>query len=257
MNSAYVVIIVVLGFVAGVLANWFARPGWLKNGALIVIVVLTLGSLAVVTIVKDAHDGEQTAQEDERSGGRVATTTVGLPEIVATTALPTTTPAAPKPATTTPAVKVQDKPTVNAEPQVALRYLTDIGPIGGYGNFESAGVATIAGVAYTKSVTFSPGVFNKTVKDLSFTVPSGLGRFKATVGLNDNTLPDYVAQIDIMRRDGSSVARKTLRAGESQQIDESVASAGIITVRVAVTVWAADAVNNRPHIVLGDGQFVR
>lgn len=256
-SAAYVVIIVALGFVAGVLANWFARPGWLKNGALASIVVLTLGALAVVTIIKDSHDSEQSARVDQQGGGRVTTTTAGVLDPATTTVLPTTTSAAPRPAATNPATKTPEKPAANAETQIALRYLTDIGPIGGYGNNEGAGVATMGGAAFTESITFAPGAFNKTVKDLSFNVPTGLGKFKAAVGLSDKTLPDYVAQIDITRRDGSSIASRTLRAGEAQQIEESVASAGSITVKVTVTVWASDAINSRPQIVLGDGLFSR
>ncbi|MET0234403.1 MAG: hypothetical protein ABW224_07175 [Kibdelosporangium sp.] len=254
-STVFAVIIVVLGFAAGVLANWFVRPVWLKTGALVVVILVTLGALALVTIIKDSHDGEQSA--GQQGGGRVTTTTASAPDSGTTAALPTTTPTTTRPAPSTTTAKSADKPSANTETQMELRYLTDIGPIGGYGNNEGAGVATMGGVAFTESITFAPGTFNKTVKDLSFNIPAGLGMFKATVGLGDKSLPDYVAQIDISRRDGSSIASKTLRAGETQRIDESVAGAGSITVKVTVTTWAADAINSRPQIVLGDGQFTR
>ena len=141
--------------------------------------------------------------------------------------------------------------------EVSVRYLTEIEPIGGYGNNERDEPAELGDVPLTKSIVFSPGVFGKEVKPLSFNVTTGLTGFRATVGLDGDTLPDYVAQVTITRRDGSTVSSLKLRSGEVHNVSEDVSGAGLITVEVSILEWASDAINSRPKVVLGDGRFVK
>ncbi|WP_406007230.1 hypothetical protein OG440_14325 [Streptomyces sp. NBC_00637] len=168
-----------------------------------------------------------------------------------------------------PEVTSDGEPPVESEPDepartaaespsdVRVRYLTDIGPIGGYGNNEREDVSRLGDTPLTKSIVFSPGVFGKEVKALSFNIPTGLTEFKATVGLDGETLPDYVAQVDVKRRDGSTVSSLTLRSGEVHAVSEKVTGAGLITIEVTILEWASDAINSRPHVVVGDGRFVK
>ncbi len=144
-----------------------------------------------------------------------------------------------------------------ARADVRVRHLTDIGPIGGYGNNERADPSQLGGTPLTESIIFAPGVFNKTVKPLTFNVPTGLTRFEATVGLDDETLPDYVAQVDIKNRDGTTLTSLTLRTGDVHSVSEDVSAAGAITISVSILEWASDAVNSRPHVVIGNGRFVK
>ncbi|MFG2310365.1 hypothetical protein ACGFS9_17100 [Streptomyces sp. NPDC048566] len=149
-----------------------------------------------------------------------------------------------------------EEPTAAPRPDVRVRYLTDDGPIGGYGNNERSDVAVLGDGPHPKSVVFSPGVFGKEVKPLSFTVPTGLTGFRAKVGLDKDTLPDYVALVAITRRDGSTVTSLTLHGGEVHDVTEDVSDAGLITIDVSIVTWASDAINSRPHVVVGDGRFV-
>lgn len=144
-----------------------------------------------------------------------------------------------------------------ARTDVRVRHLTEIGPIGGYGNNVREDSSQLGDTPLTKSIVFAPGVFSKTVKPLTFNVPTGLTRLEATVGLDDETLPDYVAHVGIENRDGTTLTSLTLRTGDVHNVSEDVAGAGAITISVSILEWAPDAVNSRPHVVIGDGRFVK
>ncbi|WP_326786017.1 hypothetical protein [Streptomyces sp. NBC_00151] len=150
-----------------------------------------------------------------------------------------------------------EEPTVEARPDVQVRYLTDDGPIGGYGNNERDDAVLLGDAPLQKSIVFSPGVFAKEVKPLSFNVPAGLTVFKAKVGLDKDTLPGYEAVVGITRRDGSTVKSLTLRTGEVLDVTEDVTGAGAITIDVSIVKWAPDAINSRPGVVVGNGRFVK
>ncbi|WP_406838499.1 hypothetical protein ACICHK_24070 [Streptomyces sp. AHU1] len=150
-----------------------------------------------------------------------------------------------------------EEPTAEVRTDVQVRYLTDDGPIGGYGNDEREDAVLLGDVPFQKSIVFSPGVFGKEVKPLSFNVPAGLTVFKAKVGLDKDTLPDYEAVVGITRRDGSTVKSLTLRTGEVLDVTEDVTGAGAITIDVSIVKWAPDAINSRPGVVVGDGRFVK
>ncbi|NUV58809.1 hypothetical protein [Streptomyces sp. CAI-85] len=139
---------------------------------------------------------------------------------------------------------------------VRVRYLTEVKPIGGYGNNEQDKPAVLGDTAVPRSIVFALGVFAKELKPLSFNVPTGLTGLRAKVGLDGDTLPEYVAQVSIRARDGSTLSSLTLRSGEVHDVKEDVSGASLITVEVAILEWAPDAINSRPHIVLGDGRFV-
>ncbi|MEU2053396.1 hypothetical protein [Streptomyces bungoensis] len=158
--------------------------------------------------------------------------------------------AAPGPARSggTPGAAVSD---------VRLRYLTDVGPIGGYGNNEGKGPSRLGDSVLPQSIEFAPGVFATEVKSLSFNVPSGLTRFQATVGLDQNTLPDYEAHVGIRRRDGTTLADLTLKSGETYPVSEDLGGTNLITIDVEIVHWAKDAINSRPHVVVGNGRFVK
>jgi hypothetical protein len=140
---------------------------------------------------------------------------------------------------------------------VRVRHLTEIGPIGGYGNNVREDASQLGDTPLSRSIVFAPGYFSKTVKPLSFNVPSGLTGFRATVGLDGETLPDYVAHVGIESRDGTTLTSLTLRTGDVYDVSEEVAGAGTVTISVSILEWASDAVNSRPHVVIGDGRFVK
>lgn len=150
----------------------------------------------------------------------------------------------------------QEGPGQDVTASAQVRYLTDVDPIGGYGNWTREDVAVVAENVLSQSIVFAPSLFSQAPKKLAFKVPSGLGGFRATIGLDDETLPGYVAQVLITRQDGSTVAGRTLRPGEPFEVTESVAGAGTITITLSIVEWASDAVNSRPHVVVGDGRFV-
>ncbi|MBT3154657.1 hypothetical protein HTV45_27935 [Streptomyces sp. CHD11] len=159
--------------------------------------------------------------------------------------------------TADPGSAVSGDDPAEARSDVRVRHLTEIGPIGGYGNNVRKDSSQLGDTPLTKSIVFAPGVFSKTVKPLTFTVPTGLTRFAATVGLDDETLPDYVAHVGIENRDGTTLTSLTLRTGDVHNISENVAGAGAITISVSILEWASDAVNSRPRVVIGDGRFIR
>ncbi|MFF9484688.1 hypothetical protein [Streptomyces sp. NPDC014676] len=140
---------------------------------------------------------------------------------------------------------------------VRVRHLTEIGPIGGYGNNVREEASQLGDTPLSRSIVFAPGYFSKTVKPLSFNVPAGLTGFRATVGLDGETLPDYVAHVGIESRDGTTLTSLTLRTGDVYDVSEDVAGAGAVTISVSILEWASDAVNSRPHVVIGDGRFVK
>jgi hypothetical protein len=100
-------------------------------------------------------------------------------------------------------------------------------------------------------------VFAKDLTPLSFNVPPGLTQFTAKVALDRNTVPGFTAHVGIKRGDGTTLADVTVSGREVQDVTESLAGTGVITVEVEITQWAPDAVNNRPHVVLGDGRFLK
>ncbi|MBV2357348.1 hypothetical protein KUM39_23745 [Streptomyces sp. J2-1] len=146
---------------------------------------------------------------------------------------------------------------VGGSASLRVKYLTDDGPIGGYHNNEGETATRLGDSPLPESIVFSPGVFAKDVTPLSFNVPSGMTRFRATVGLDARTLPGYVGYVSVTRRDGTTLAARTLRSGVPQSVDESLAGTDLVTIEVKILEWAPDAVNSRPHIVVGDGRFTK
>lgn len=249
-------IIVALGFALGVMANWFVRPAWFKTGLLVVVILATIAGLASVTLIKESLDEVKAGDSDEDVSAQLPTTSAELPVITARTAESTTTERTSSPTEEQRIEETAVEPPPDATLAPQLRYLTDIEPIGGYGNFTSEDSAQLNETVLSESIVFSPGVFNKNLKDLTFNIPAGLDKFEATLGLRDDTLPGYIAHVDIRRRDGSTVANVTLRVGEVHNVTENVGGAGAITIKVSVVEWDPDAVNSRPRIVVGDGRFV-
>ncbi|MFF2534484.1 hypothetical protein [Streptomyces cyaneofuscatus] len=144
-----------------------------------------------------------------------------------------------------------------APPIPTVQYLTQDGPIGGYGNGIREDSAQLSDGFYDQSIVFSPKLLNKYVKQLSFNVPSGLNKFQAMVGLDTDTMPDYVAQVKITDRSGATIKTLTLHSGESYEVNEDISNTNLITISASVVRWSDDAINNRPRIVVGDGRFTQ
>ncbi|MFE1887233.1 hypothetical protein [Streptomyces microflavus] len=142
-------------------------------------------------------------------------------------------------------------------PDPAVQYLTQDGPIGGYGNNKRKDSAQLSDGFYDQSIVFSPSVHSKNLQPLSFNVSPGLKKFQATVGLDTETMPDYVAQVKITDRNGATIKTLTLRSGQSYEVNEDISNTNLITIAASVTRWSNNAINHRPHIVVGDGRFTQ
>ncbi|WP_354401176.1 hypothetical protein [Streptomyces sp. PvR018] len=138
-----------------------------------------------------------------------------------------------------------------------MQYLTQDGPIGGYGNNKRKDSAQLSDGFYEQSIVFSPSVHSQNLQPLSFNVPPGLNKFQAVMGLDTNTMPDYVAQVKITDRNGATIKKLTLQSGESYEVNENISDTNLITISASVVRWSDDAISNRPRIVVGDGRFTQ
>jgi len=140
-------------------------------------------------------------------------------------------------------------------PQPGIRYLSNLRPVGGLGNHKSTGPAVMRQKTYGNSVIFSMKQFSPGRKDVTYNVPAGVNTFKATVGLDDETMDGFSVFFQVSR-DGNAVdSGFTLRAGETKAVSEDVSGTRHLTISVE-GVEAPDGVVNAPcRAVWGDAAF--
>jgi hypothetical protein len=235
------------------------KPWWKEHlkeliAGVFVVLAALIGLLGAL-LSNDSSDGDSKSSAGESASASV----VASPAPSASDSL-TPFPVASESITSeesTSAPGPDDGPTDTSLSGPAVQYLTQDGPIGGYGNNKKKDSAQLSDGFYSESIIFSPSVHSKYLKPLSFNIPSGLNKFQARVGLDTETMPDYVAQVKITDRNGSTIKTLTLRSGESHEVNEDVSGAGLVTIAASVIRWSDDAINNRPHIVVGDGRFTK
>lgn len=156
---------------------------------------------------------------------------------------------APTKARTTP-------PEDDAAPQPPkVRYLADLDPIGGLGNWKSTGAAQMRQRTYGNSVVFSPNYFNSTKLDLTYNVPLGMRYFDATVGLDDRTGVDSSVFFQVELDGSPADSGFTLGVDGTKQLHMPLGGAQRLTIRIEVLKRGPDAVNADLHAVWGDARF--
>lgn len=144
----------------------------------------------------------------------------------------------------------RDDPTQPAPAEPS--FLSDLKPVGGFGNDRRAGAAELPGGPYVDSVIFSPRYFGSDDLDLTYNVPAGAKRFHATVGPDIDTEDGFKVLFQVS---GAAVESFTLSPGQTREVDEKLNGAGRITLRIVVTGEPHDAVNASCRAVWGNARF--
>lgn len=131
-------------------------------------------------------------------------------------------------------------------------FLSDLKPVGGFGNDRRAGAAELPDGSYVDSVIFSPRYFGSDDLDLTYNVPAGAKRFQATVGPDIETEDGFKVLFQLSGAAGESF---TLSPGQTREVDAKLNGAGRITLRIVVTGEPPDAVNASCRAVWGNARF--
>ncbi|HEY5835408.1 NPCBM/NEW2 domain-containing protein [Streptomyces sp.] len=145
--------------------------------------------------------------------------------------------------------------TNGAVSQPDVVYLSSLDPIGGLGNWKTTGSAGMGQKTYGNGIIFTPNYFNSQRLDLTFTIPSGMKHFKATVGLDDRTAPGATVFFQIQRNETPVDSGFTLGVDGRQEVNPLITGAHRLTIMVEVTKRAPDSINAPLHAVWGDARF--
>lgn len=240
------------------------KPWWKRHSKEIItgifaILAAAIAALVGVVIAKALEDSPEKAKPSASESAPAlitASPTLTVSDSPSPSPTPSETVATEEP-TALPPVVDDGEAEETTPPSPTVQYLTQDGPIGGYGNWRKSGSARLSDGFYDQSVIFSPGVHSNYVLSLSFNVPSGLSKFEAKVGLDTDTMPDYVAQVKIMDRNKSIIKTLTLQSGQTYEVNEDISNTNLVTISASVVRWSDDAIGNRPRIVVGDGRFTQ
>lgn len=141
-------------------------------------------------------------------------------------------------------------PTIPVVVVPSTQYLTDMDPVGGWGNWMTQGADTMHQITYARSVICKLDDMNATSIPIEFTIPSGAKIFDAFVGLDDNTPSGDKADFQVSL-DGNVVSDQTLGVGATYH--EHIPLGG--AYRLTITMILVNDSAGIGHGVWGNARF--